>query len=436
MATTPSDDLDTDTDDGMDRKPPFLRRVRIRNYKSIAFCDVTLEPLTILVGRNASGKSNFLDALAFLRDAMRGGLSQALADHGGMGSLLCKSRDSQAFSIEIESPYFNPILGEEFLFEYILKVPLNSGDRLPDPIEQYQVTSRSDSQKNGFARQGKDLNLFGGRAHSEDGSVPGVPLEVIGDQLVLRQYGFHLDAADRYLPGELQRIGLYNFNPRTIRPPQKSNPGRLLDPDGGNLASVIRTTLKREPWYFERVGQYLAAITRTVELAGVESIGAYETIQFLVSRGEQLPPMKFDASAMSDGTLRALATLVAAFQSIQPDGDPSLIAIEEPETSLHPGAMNALVDALDEATLRMQVLVSTHSAEMLDNSTIRPENIRVVEMVDGQTLIGRVDEASVEIVKRHLATLGGLERDNHLEPDAEDLNRQKELAQGQPEKET
>ena len=52
-------------------KPPFLRRVRIRNYKSIAFCDVTLEPLTLLVGRNASGKSNFLDALAFLAELAR-----------------------------------------------------------------------------------------------------------------------------------------------------------------------------------------------------------------------------------------------------------------------------------------------------------------------------------------------------------------------------
>ena len=63
-------------------KPPFLRRVRIRGYKSIAFCDVTLEPLTILVGRNGSGKSNFLDALAFLlpqHEKKQGG-AQTLAE--------------------------------------------------------------------------------------------------------------------------------------------------------------------------------------------------------------------------------------------------------------------------------------------------------------------------------------------------------------------
>jgi len=76
-------------------KPPFLRRVRIRNYKSIAFCDVTLEPLTIFVGRNASGKSNFLDALAFLRDVLVGGVHYAVKAHGGREAIFCKGTDGE-----------------------------------------------------------------------------------------------------------------------------------------------------------------------------------------------------------------------------------------------------------------------------------------------------------------------------------------------------
>ena len=91
--------------------------------------------------------------------------------------------------------------------------------------------------------------------------------------------------------------------------------------------------------------------------------------------------------------------------------------------------MRALVAALDEATLRTQVLLTTHSTDMLDNSTIRPENVRVVQMIDGQTLIGPVDAAGVEIVRRKLNTLGGLERDNLLEPDLDDRDRQQELRQ-------
>ena len=86
-------------------KPPFLRRVRIRGYKSIAFCDVTLEPLTILVGRNASGKSNFLDALAFLKDMFSLNLPEAVRRHGGAKAIVFKNaevRSEVEFSLDLD----------------------------------------------------------------------------------------------------------------------------------------------------------------------------------------------------------------------------------------------------------------------------------------------------------------------------------------------
>ncbi len=93
-------------------KPPFLRRVRIRGYKSIAFCDVTLEPLTILVGRNASGKSNFLDALAFLRDVVGMGLREAVKQHGGHDAIPCRLSGDCRVGIEIEVAFkASPMIG-------------------------------------------------------------------------------------------------------------------------------------------------------------------------------------------------------------------------------------------------------------------------------------------------------------------------------------
>ncbi len=131
---------------------------------------------------------------------------------------------------------------------------------------------------------------------------------------------------------------------------------------------------------------------------------------------------------MSDGTLRALASLTAIFQNVQ-DGDrPSLVAIEEPETALHPAAMRALVSAFDAATMRTQVLLTTHSPDLLDAEEIKPENVRIVQMIDGQTMIGPIDEASVDIVRRNLDTLGGLERNDSLHIDFDDLQRQSALA--------
>src|SRR5277367_5379467 len=83
-------------------RPPFLRRVRIRGYKSIGFCDVQLQPLTILVGRNAAGKSNFLDALAFLRDTMSGGLARAVERPGGWSGVVSRTSETGKVEIAIE----------------------------------------------------------------------------------------------------------------------------------------------------------------------------------------------------------------------------------------------------------------------------------------------------------------------------------------------
>src|SRR3954470_24068113 len=69
---------------------PMIRRVRLKNFRSIAECDVELGPLTILVGPNGSGKSNFLHALDFLSDALNNGLESAVRRRGGMNSLLSR----------------------------------------------------------------------------------------------------------------------------------------------------------------------------------------------------------------------------------------------------------------------------------------------------------------------------------------------------------
>ena len=65
----------------------FLKRVRIHNYKSIADCDIELGRLTLLVGRNGSGKSNFLDALRFVADGLETSLDHAIKARGGIAAV-------------------------------------------------------------------------------------------------------------------------------------------------------------------------------------------------------------------------------------------------------------------------------------------------------------------------------------------------------------
>jgi predicted ATPase len=426
--------------------PPFLSRVCIRGYKSIACCDVTLEPLTILVGRNASGKSNFLDALGFLHDVMNQNVSEAVASRNGWRSVHCRNSSSPYLEMELAAtcPSYNSVWDAEYSFS------LEAERHLVHVRQETLVLKEQEGNRQcGFSFEGGKFRWIG-KEHFANGSIaaltesiPWMPQEdklstphfftgpQHGGRLVLSMIATQPFLDLRF---GLQASAVYNFSPPAIREHQPNSGWPFLASDGRNLARAIAALKEVEPETLARIAAYLQAMVP--EVSGFERIeyGDFETVQFSIKDAAGDSTRRFDASSMSDGTLRILAALMAAFQIVElPDGYPGFIAIEEPETSLHPAAMRALVDALNEATARTQILLTTHSADLLDNPTIHPKNIRVVEMIDGQTVIGPVDEASVEIVRRNLDTLGGLERQNQLTIDPDELARQRRLAETGPE---
>jgi predicted ATPase len=385
------------------RKPPFLRRVRIRNYKSIKFCDVTLEPLTVLVGRNGSGKSNFVDALAFLRDVVTWDTTKAVEMHGGPTIMHGLAREPVAIEIEFMTRPLPTSTWNYETFRYSVEVsgvrerPHMSLETLEGETGRHQILDDRGNLQ-GVIRQTAVLPTFPDQALS-------LPIKMIRD---------------------------YNFDPREMRQPRRGV-ATWLSRTGANLANVLfqLERVNQDGSAYRRINQYLTTVVDDVESVDAIRVAEHDAIQFHLSGANE--PLSLFAASMSDGTLRVLATLVAAYQSdlqFGHPGSPSLVAIEEPETSLHPAAMHALVDALDEATGRTQILLTTHSTELLDNPTIRPENVRVVEMANGETVITPVDEASVEIVRQHLDTLGGLERQNQLSLNLDDQERQRKLAVG------
>jgi predicted ATPase len=441
MATAPEKENARDHNEAV--KPPFLRRMRIRGYKSIAFCDVALEPLTILVGRNASGKSNFLDALAFLRDVFEDGANSALHGHGG-AAVFPQGSNRNRFSFEIECDFPSHEMKCRAL--YRVEFILSAHKQLEVDREILELDDLTHGKRCGFRagrdgivwdgleafREGKYRRLSDQKDTSNGGAVsyPSLFNSYRPDRLLLGMVGSQpfIDLAEG-----IRSIGCYNFHPDSIREPQPSIGVPALERDGRNLPRALEGLKEIDEEDLSRVKLYLAAVVPEIEGFDVVQQWDRETILFRLHPGSDAKSLQFPASSMSDGTLRVLASLVAAFQIVLPYGCPALVAIEEPETSLHPAAMRALVDALDEATARTQILLTTHSAELLDNPTIQPENVRVVEMIDGQTLIGSLDEASVEIVRRKLNTLGGLERENQLELDLEDRERQQHLARSKEE---
>ncbi len=419
--------MDTDDTPLPAHKPAFLRRVQIRGYKSIAFCDVTLEPLTILVGRNASGKSNFLDALEFLRDAIKFGVRESTDMHGGREAIECLSIQNRRLALDIDCLFEGcaPTQGyfayqaETWKANYSIEVEFANGKSPKIAREQLNLTVHGSKKTTGYRIYGHSLRWLG----DDQGSR--YPAWHSSDKAMLQHYDvFPFSEFARLLLG----LKFHDFHPdsmRELKIPLSSS----LDRSGGNIANILAITQEMVDEDFSRIQRYLHIITETVELHEIAKYGEYITPRFRIPAGTNGMQNELDAKSMSDGTLRALGAITSVFQSVLlPEDRLTLVAIEEPETALHPAAMRALVSAFDAATMRTQVLLTTHSPDLLDAEEIRPVNVRIVQMIDGQTVIGPIDEASVEIVRQNLDTLGGLERNDSLQIDHDDLQRQRAMA--------
>jgi predicted ATPase len=146
-------------------------------------------------------------------------------------------------------------------------------------------------------------------------------------------------------------------------------------------------------------------------------LGPRLTLEFKQSIRGSARPWRFLAANMSDGTLRALGILVALFQSAPSPRQVSLVAVEEPEVALHPAAAGVLLDALRDASGHTQVLVTSHSPDLLDHPSIQPPELLSVIAELNETKIGPLDQAGRESLKDHLYTAGELLKMNQLEPD-------------------
>ena len=117
-----------------------------------------------------------------------------------------------------------------------------------------------------------------------------------------------------------------------------------------------------------------------------------------------------DLSMESDGTVRLLGLLVALYQRQPLPRRFPVVGIEEPELTVHPGALAVLADVLNEAARRTQVIVTTHSPDFIDYLTNyrTVENLRIVELDGGVTTVRQVADNQAEAVKKHLFSPGEL----------------------------
>ncbi len=419
-------------------------RVWAKNFRSIEHAVLELGPLTVLVGPNASGKSNLLDVLAFLSDAARDGLETAINRRGGIDSIGRRSANGRILGPEIGLEYRSEEGTLTYTFalmrrregEYRVRhetarlEPFDSESKPSEiAIDNGRIIKPRVRRESGLTEEGRQSTRAAGMINQLIPESGGKDLQLITpepspvstllavlwphsgpfqDNPLFRLYRRLTTARDA-----LAKIGLYHIFPNSLRDPQKVADSYPLAVGGENLASMLRDMIQSKSRFLPELKSALAFAVPGVSDIRVATAGSYYVVELKHERNDSAERGAwFDLSHESDGTIRLLAMLAALFQ----DPAPPLICLEEPELAIHPGAVAVLSDTMEEAALRGQVLVATHSPDLIDRLPI--ESVRAVTAEDGSTKVGFVADHQLKSVREDLFSPGELHSMEGLQPAA------------------
>ena len=419
-----------------------ITKVWAKNFRSIENAELYLGPLTVLVGPNASGKSNIVDILKFIRDASNQGVELAITTRGGIDSVQRRSPTSLTQHTELGFQYRGPYETVEYSFVLSNKRNVGYGIR--------RESLKIESENHWDGTETIDIQLSNGRLSESTfthrpGSRPtgnesvearnaeysrwslgedfgDQDLVLISNQIPLRR-GF-VPVSTRFdrqrypspsyigrgvtrvfssFVNHLNNLSFYRIFPNSLREPQKMLESSPLLEGGENLASTLLEMLRNNSRFLPDLKQALDFIAPGIGDIRVSAAGSYLVVELEHESPEQTGTATWlDLSNESDGTLRLLGLLVALFQ--QPA--PSLFAIEEPEMNVHPGGMAVLMDTIQEATQRGQVIITTHSPDLIN--LVPVECLRAVSAESGSTKVGHVAEHQLQSVMDGLFSAGEL----------------------------
>jgi predicted ATPase len=379
-----------------------LREIHVSGYRSVRALRLKLKPINVLTGPNASGKSNLYNSVFLLAKAASGGLAQVIAEEGGMPSVLWagarKSRSVGSTRLEPARMSLG-IKTETFNYDLVCGLPKLQG---PIPPSQFHSAFHLDPEvkeehvwmetPNGlkvtfFKRDSRGVWILDSSERLTDYSGQLMPTESVLSQL--REP--HLYPELSALRSEMSRWRFYHHF-RTdvdspLRHPQVGVRTPVLSHDGRDLAAALQT--------INEIGQsedLHEAIRQAFPGASLEIEHDEETGMFAVLM--RMPGLKrpLRARELSDGTLRYLC-LLAALLSPHP---PALLALNEPETSLHPDLLEPLATQIVKASRNSQLWAVTHSArlaELVEKHSGEPP-VRL-QLVGGETRV--VGQALVDV---------------------------------------
>lgn len=327
----------------------LVSHVKLKNWRNFREVNVPLRNRIFLVGPNACGKSNFLDVFRFLRDITKKGLQQAVNERKGLSKIRCLAA-RQAPDVEIE---------------------IQLANNIGDPVWKYAIGLKQESRGN------RQPYLAYERVWEHDKLILDRP-DGFDKNDVLRLTQTHLEQVNanqtfREIANALQSICYLHLVPQLVRNPDIfSGPGLSEDSFGRNfLERVAKTPEKQRRARLRKIQDaLLKAVPQLKELSDVKDESGIPHLEVVYKHWRPMGARQRE-DQFSDGTLR----LIGLFWSLL-DGD-ALLLLEEPELSLNAAIVRMLPTIIHrlQKKNRRQVMISTHSADLLSDQGIAGEEI-------------------------------------------------------------
>lgn len=369
-----------------------IQNLTVHNFRSLVNVKIPLHPLNVVIGPNGSGKTALMEVLLLLQRGSQKELSTFFYDRGGFQAVFSQ-KDSRSSSsvLGVKVDLTNSHTESSGHSEYTIG--------LQSTGYGFEVAEESYRTQNNAGRQYQIAFEYSSAATNSEESFKalfdllGLP-ELTTSEMILSQVSAvgreHLRTIPplkKFFSGAsyYQPIDVATRSP--VRLPQALTPASMPGAQGESLYSALYNLRIHDPQLFERLLAIVLQAFPGFKRFDFPVVGAG---QVTLAWHDQCCSQPFYPNQLSEGTLRFLWLLTLVVTAPRA----SLLLIDEPETSLHPELLRILALLLQEAALETQVIVATHSSDLI--SWLQPDEVLIADKADGLTRFTWADTLNLQ----------------------------------------
>ena len=376
----------------------YIKKISISNFKSIASAEIDFSQLALLVGANASGKSNFINVFRFLSDIENNGIDNAIALQGGITYLRNVSMPKdKAITISFQIDFLDE--------HWVRHISSNIGLKIDYIVNEFSI--KPNKRGNGYQISSDKLDVV--YSINRGPKTKGQGLEKVANykltfektaRKLSHQYlVYNCDNWDKnekenfesadisgkffermcredmnelmlnkialLLPPSFNAssfVRIFDFDPRELKKNSSMGAMKVLNENGSNIASVLQNILTKKADR-EKFTYLIKDFLPFIDSVKVEN-NFDKSFSYTVK--ENYSNKTFYSSFLSDGTVSLLAIVIALYF----ENTSNVVVLEEPERNIHPRLLKQLLSACKDVSSSKQIIITTHNPEFLKQADI------------------------------------------------------------------